>query len=526
MSLVVDKHVPVTMPDGTVLAADVYRPEGAEPRSTVLIRTPYSKDDPAHANTWINVLRAAESGWAVVVQDVRGRFRSGGTFVPFAHEADDGADTIAWVREQPWSDGHVGMVGGSYVGITQWLAATRAPEGLLGIVPGSTADDITTGWTHEEQNLTFGFLAHWVSVLAASSKDLSPEDRARAATLVQGVTDSQYRTFDDLIKAAGDLAPYLPDWRDRSGEIVDPEAAGRVRVPALVIAGWFDIFGPGSIASYTRRDAAGTRQPHDRLLAGPWAHGVMGGWFPGRTYGPAASFDALDPTGLQLGWFETLRVGGPVAADPVTVFVMGANEWRSFSTWPPQEARKVEVPLHVDGSPHALMSAEPVPTIGGRTFFPGYKVAANAGPRPQGPLGERDDVVALVSDPLPEDTDALGGITCTLAVASDAPTAVVVKLSTTDRDGEAVLLAEGSSRTTASAGQVETISVDLGPTAVRLARGTRLSLTVAASDFPRLEDGPRTVISVLEPAPTLHLDVVRTSTPEQYPTIKEKAPWL
>ncbi|MET9014901.1 CocE/NonD family hydrolase [Streptomyces olivaceoviridis] len=509
MSLVVDKHVPVTMRDGTVLAADVYRTtDGTEPCSTVLIRTPYSKDDPAHVNTWINVLRAAESGWAVVVQDVRGRFRSGGTFLPFVSEADDGADTIAWIREQPWSDGHVGMVGGSYVGITQWLAATRAPEGLLGIVPASTADDVTTGWTHEEQNLTFGFLAHWASVLVATSKDLSPEDRARAAALVQGVTDGQYRTFDDLIKAAGDLAPYLPDWRDRSGEIVAPEAAGRVRVPALVIAGWFDIFGPGAVASYTRRDAAGTRHPHDRLLAGPWAHGVTGGWFPGRTYGPAASFDALDPTGLQLGWFEALRDGGPAAADPVTVFVMGADEWRSFSTWPPTEARPLEVPLHVDGSPHALVSAEPVPTIGGRTFFPGYKVAANAGPRPQGSLGERDDVIVLVSDPMPEDTDALGGITCTLAVASAAPTTIVVKLSTAVADGEAVLLAEGSSHTTSSAGQGETINVDLGPTAVRLARGTRLSLTVAESDFPRLEDGPRTGLSLLEPAPTLHLDVV------------------
>ncbi|KPI00324.1 hydrolase CocE/NonD family protein [Actinobacteria bacterium OK006] len=507
MSLVVDKHVSVAMRDGTVLAADVYRTEGAEPCSTVLIRTPYSKDDPTHVNTWINVLRAAESGWAVVVQDVRGRFRSGGTFVPFAHEADDGADTIAWVREQPWSDGYVGMVGGSYVGITQWLAATRAPEGLLGIVPACTADDVTTGWMYEEQNLTFGFLAHWASVLVASSTNLSPEARARAATLVQDVTDNRYRTFDDLVEAAGDLAPYLPDWRDRSGKIAGPEAAGRVRVPALVIAGWFDIFGPGAVASYPRREAAGTRHPHDRLLAGPWAHGLTGGWFPGRTYGPAASFDALDPTRLQLGWFETLRDGGPVAADPVTVFVMGADEWRSFSAWPPQEARLVEVPLRVDGSRHALVSAEPVPTIGGRTFFPGYKVAANAGPRPQGPLGERDDVVALVSDPLPEDTDVLGGITCRLAVASDAPTMVVVKLSTADHDGDMVLLAEGSSRT-ANAGQGETISVDLGPTAMRLPRGTRLSLTVAASDFPRLEDGPRAGLSVLEQAPVLHLDVV------------------
>ncbi|MGO4586073.1 CocE/NonD family hydrolase [Arthrobacter sp. 2RAF6] len=506
------------MRDGVTLSGDVYRPGDGEPCSTVLIRTPYCKDDPAHANTWINVLRAVESGWVVVVQDVRGRFRSEGHFVPFVNEADDGVDTIQWVREQPWSDGKVGMVGGSYVGISQWLAAARNPEGLIGIVPAVTADDVHSGWLYEDDNVVLGFLAYWVSILLASSQ-MDEKSRPRIAALERSVAEGRIRTFHQLVEEAGEFAPYLRDWRDRSRSLVDPELAGRVEVPAFVIGGWFDIFLRGTVASFVRREAAGTGNAHDRLLVGPWAHGLMGGWFPGRSFGPASSFDSLDPTSLQLGWLEEVRDGLYRSDHPVSVFSMGADEWRCFSSWPPEGADRVHLRLRPGNIEHpaATMDARaglsvdsPVPTIGGRTFFPGYKVGANSGPRMLEAMHARKDVHTFVSDPLADDIEILGTVSCRLDVTTADPTPVVVRLATLDGTGSSELLCEGSSYITPGAGNAESITVDLGSTAIRVAKGMRLCAYVATSDFPRLEDGPRTSLNVCaDEGPVLELDVLR-----------------
>ncbi len=518
MNLIVEKHVPIAMRDGVTLSGDVYRPSEGEPRSTVLIRTPYCKDDPAHANTWINVLRAVECGWVVVVQDVRGRFRSEGQFVPFVNEADDGVDTIQWVRDQPWSDGHVGMAGGSYVGISQWLAAAMNPEGLIGIVPAVTADDVHSGWLYEDDNVVLGFLAHWISILLASS-GMDEESRPSIAALERNVAEGRIRTFQQLIEAAGEFAPYLQDWRDKSRSLVDPELAGRVDVPVFVIGGWFDIFLRGTVASFVRREASGTQNPHDRLLVGPWAHGLMGGWFPARSFGPASSFDSLDPTALQLGWLEEVRDGLNQSEYPVRVFAMGTDEWRGFSSWPPKDADRVHLRLHPSPIEHPAPSMaarraplvdSPVPTIGGRTFFPGYKVGANSGPRLLEALHARNDVHAFVSEPLDDDIDILGAVTCRLTVNAAGPTPVVVKLATLDGTGASELLCEGSSYSRPRAGNTEPITVDLGSTAIRVAKGRRLCAYVATSDFPRLEDGPRTSLNVCaDEGPVLELDVLR-----------------
>ena len=518
MNLIVEKHVPIAMRDDVTLSGDVYRPNDGAPRSTVLIRTPYCKDDPAHANTWINILRAVESGWVVVVQDVRGRFRSGGHFVPFANEADDGVDTIQWIRDQPWSDGHVGMVGGSYVGISQWLAAAGKPEGLIGIVPAVTADDVHSGWLYEDANVVLGFLAHWISILLASSK-LDEESRPRIAALERSVAEGRIRTFHQLIEETGDFAPYLQDWRDRSTSLVEPELAGRVEVPAFVIGGWFDIFLPGTVASFVRRGAAGTQHPHDRLLIGPWAHGLMGGWFPARSFGPASSFDGLDPTSLQLRWLEEVRDGRTPIEHPVSVFSMGADAWRDFSSWPPDNAHRLRLQLHPAEVESTQMSANtlpgavlesPVPTIGGRTFFPGYKVGANSGPRLLDALGVRNDVQMFVSDPLAEDIEILGTASCRLKVRVDGPTPVVVKLAILGDDDSPEWLCEGSSYCDFDAGNGKPVSVSLGSTAVRLPKGCRLCIYVASSDFPRLEDGPRSSLDILpgDGGPVLELEVL------------------
>jgi predicted acyl esterase len=198
---------------------------------------------------------------------------------------------------------------------------------------------------------------------------------------------------------------------------------------------------------------------------------------------------------------------------------MGADEWRCFSNWPPEGAERVQLRLRPSNAedPTAIMAAltassveSPVPTIGGRTFFPGYKVGANSGPRSLEALHAHKDVHAFISEPLDDDIEIMGTVTCRLKVTAAGPTPVVVKLATLDSTGAPELLCEGSSYSRTGDGNAESINVDLGSTSVRVAKGMRLCAYLATSDFPRLEDGPRTLLNVCaDEGPVLELDVLR-----------------
>ncbi|MEE9247211.1 MAG: CocE/NonD family hydrolase, partial [Dehalococcoidia bacterium] len=123
ISLSAETNVQVPMRDGTVLYADVYRPNGAGRWPVLLSRIPYGKHKPRYRAMYLDLTRAVARGYAVVIQDVRGRHASQGVFEPYIHEPEDGFDTVEWCAAQPWSDGNVGMFGISYHGATQWLAA-------------------------------------------------------------------------------------------------------------------------------------------------------------------------------------------------------------------------------------------------------------------------------------------------------------------------------------------------------------------------------------------------------------------
>ncbi|MCL1838758.1 MAG: CocE/NonD family hydrolase, partial [Propionibacteriaceae bacterium] len=161
MRVLIDKEIRVQMSDGVTLATDVYRPQTRQQLPTLVQRTPYDKNSPSSANASVDVVRATAAGYAVVIQDVRGRYGSQGRFEPFVNEASDGAETLAWVRAQPWSNGVLGMIGPSYVGATQWLAASSGPAGLGAIAPMVTGDDYFEGWTYSGGALQLGFQLHW-----------------------------------------------------------------------------------------------------------------------------------------------------------------------------------------------------------------------------------------------------------------------------------------------------------------------------------------------------------------------------
>ena len=176
LSLSVDLGIGVPMSDGTGLATDVIRPSGGGPLPAVVVRTPYNRRTPATRSLQVNALGLAEAGYAVVIQDARGRFASGGDFEPFVNEQADGVDTIEWVAAQPWCTGRVGMAGTSYLGYCQLAAAARRPEPLRAIMPGLTPCDVRDGWIRERGEPNHGFNLSWIlgALLPADSRMADP----------------------------------------------------------------------------------------------------------------------------------------------------------------------------------------------------------------------------------------------------------------------------------------------------------------------------------------------------------------
>ena len=171
----------VSMRDGTMLATDIYMPPSPGPHPVILQRTPYGHTlgHGCFANTSGQMAFWAQNGYVGITQDVRGTFRSHGTFQPFVQEQADGHDAVEWAAKQPWSDGKVGMAGSSYFGVTQWQAALTAPPHLLAIAPSVTSTDYHDHWTYVNGVFDLWFAQSWpLGVLCARSIPAS-RDRER-----------------------------------------------------------------------------------------------------------------------------------------------------------------------------------------------------------------------------------------------------------------------------------------------------------------------------------------------------------
>ncbi len=538
MRIVVDKNLTVPLRDGVSLAADVYRPDGSGPFPTLVQRTPYNKEFGLIGFSF-DIMRGVQAGYAVVVQDTRGRWGSGGEFNPFFNEARDGADSIAWAAGQPWSTGAVGMIGGSYFGATQWTAATQAPAALRAIAPFVTTDQYYDGWAYQGGAFQLGFNRHWtLSSLALG--EVVRRMRAGGATaedfaaLVAAV-DSNHEVYRRVpllgLPEVKDLAPYYDDWLshpsyDEFWRATAPrESYGQITVPALNMGGWYDLFLKGTLANYTGMKARGgsdAARQHQRLVIGPWAHGPLGGWYPERSYGLLAGTETADITGLQLRWFDWLLKGeenGVAAEKPVRLFVMGANEWRDEDDWPLPGTEYTDWFLHSGGRANTAggdgsLSAgapgdepedvylydprDPVPTTGGGTFLPGLSIGANAGPRDQRAVEARQDVLCYTSEPLAAPLEVIGPVQAVLFVSSSATdTDFTAKLTDVAPGGRVENLADGilraryreslSEPSPLEPERVYEVTVDLVGTAAVIAAGHRVRLEVSSSNFPRFD---------------------------------------
>jgi putative CocE/NonD family hydrolase len=503
--------VPVAMRDGVRLSANVFLASERARVPAILLRTPYGKG----ADITPNHQAFVERGYAIVVQDVRGRYESEGAFQPLTQEVHDGDDTLNWIARQPWSDGKIGMMGGSYLGIVQWKAALANNPHLKAIFPVvSGYDDYRDRYYSTGGAMKLGNRLEWMSEnLRAPGyhQDFSqfvlhlPVRSADLAAL--GWTSPMYREVMEHPAFDG-------FWR----AISTKEHLDKVRVPVFSVGGWYDNFVQSDLEAF----AALRRQSGvNRVLVGPWAHN-MSAPFENASFGANAS---VPVRALQLEWFDQWLMGkdSPLLSQPpVKIFVMGSNRWREEQAWPPAEARPKTLYLESAGKANSLAGDgalnekpahkpaadqfvfdpySPVPTRGGAVccnprVFPW-------GPMDQRPVEQRKDVLVYTTKPLKHDLEALGSVQAVLYVASSArDTDFTAKLVDVFPNGEARNLTDGMLRLRyrnslekpelATPGEIYRVTVDAGVTGNLFRKGHRIRLEISSSNFPRFDRNANT----------------------------------
>ncbi|MBO9610071.1 MAG: CocE/NonD family hydrolase [Paenibacillaceae bacterium] len=507
----------VVMGDGIRLATDIYLPQRVGPFPVVLNRTPYGK---AAIGQWAIELLLAE-GYALCVQDTRGRYESEGAFDPFANEAADGADTLAWLKAQPWCNGRIGGYGMSYHGYTQYAMALDSDD-VCALTPvfGSLALDrvLFRGGVFCLSFLQWALVSHGRTVRDGTGFELARIARHRPAIEAADV-------------ALGERVEFYRDWRSRPlGDAYWDRLTGgrngleRIGAPALVVAGWYDMFAVAQLGDFERlqRHPNGAVRRGSKLLVGPWNHTFYGphhaaygieadvaeGGRPRELLREMMRWLAFALHGADNGWAERA---------PVRLFVMGENVWRDEAEWPLARAECAAFYLHSGGKantaggdgtldrsrpdgeerPDAFVydPCVPVPAAGGSHI--------GSGPAEQAAVERREDVLVYTSAPLAQPLEITGPIALTLFVATDAPdTDFTGKLTDVFPDGRSFVLSDGIARVRHGADSAgakpplpgDTIALDIAmsPVSVLLREGHRIRLQVSSSNFPCYATNPNT----------------------------------
>lgn len=510
-AIVREENVKVPMRDGVKLAADVFRPEKPGKYPTVLARTPYSRKGEG-------ILRGnyyAQRGYAVVVQDVRGRFDSEGEFRPVFNEANDGSDTLDWIAAQPWSDGNVGMIGASYVGWVQWLAATTGNPHLKAIVPEVAPPDPHENIPYEGG--VFCLSTAWWAVAA--------EAIAAGGGLGGGKIDWMKAMatlpITELDTALGvKKSPFVDEWISHPPE--DPywepiryqRRFASIDVPSLNISGWYDGDQPGAPMNFAgmRKNAKSAKAREGTMLVmGPWTHIF-------NTSPRLGDYDfgadaVVDLDALSLRFFDRHLKGvenGIEKEDPVLVFTMFENAWHREKDWPLPQTNWTKLYLGGPGAAKkrdggGALALEPADGPPDRYAYdphhqPTRKVdfddlSGKSVSEDAYADGDDESVLDYVSPPLAEAVEVTGPVSVTLSVTTDAVdtdfAAVILRF---DKTGKAHGVRAGIQRlkyrngwnkpSLAKPGEVATVTIDCWATGLRFEKGERIGLMIASELFP------------------------------------------
>jgi uncharacterized protein len=530
---VVSQDVAVPMRDGVVLRADILRPRSGGPFPVLVYRTPYGKQEALKDYTTFR--HAVERGYAVVVQDVRGRYASAGEFRPYENEARDGYDTIEWAAKQSWSNGKIGTFGLSYPGAVQWLAAVEDPPHLRAMVPAMTFSTpqnfFFAGGTWDMSWLDW----IWDNIAydARVKKNLpGPKTYQEALQAWRDVGPKMQNTLPlrDVSDLQG-VAPYYFDWLSHPPE--DPwwdwcelrNKYERVHAAVLNFSAWYDDnYGPeGATTNFAGLLKTRTGKTHTSLLLGPWVHGVdataktKSGE---REFGPSAAIDYDD---VILNWMDHYLRGldnGVQRAKPIRYFVMGDNRWREAASWPPAAKQTpyylsgMDAGTHVGGfTTQAPTEAEQFSAFVSDPANPVRNSYEGSGAHDYRALEKRSDVLTFDSAVLGSDTEATGPIKAQIYFSCDCRDLDLwVRLLDVAPDGTAFnLMSPGldvqrasyrdpkGGRQLLTPEQIYDLTLDRLITGNVFQKGHRIRVQISATFFPNfsrnLQNGERESVS-------------------------------
>jgi putative CocE/NonD family hydrolase len=510
-----DESVTVKIPmrDGVHLSARIYRPAGNAKLPTILLRTPYGKDTDL-ASAYRSFV---DRGYAVVVQDVRGRYASEGIFRPLLQESSDGSDTLNWIARQPWSNGDIGMIGGSYRGMVQWKAALTGNVHLKAIFPVvAGSDEYRDRFYSTGGAMKLGHRLLWMAenLRARSFESPSFFDYVRhlpLRTIDTATTGHRIEFYQEALDHPN-LDAY---WTAMSTR----EHLDKVHAPAFIVGGWYDNYVQSDLETFSllaRKTSA------NRIVIGPWPHD-MSIKFPGFDFGKGSGAPIR---AYQLEWFDywlkTRHPAPEFRQPPVRIFVMGANKWRDEREWP--LARTRYTPLYLSGKGNAnsakgdgLLTGEPhksdlpddfvydprnpVPTTGGAICCNPSKFSW--GPKDQSGVESRQDVLVFSTPVLKQDVEITGPIRVVMYASTSQPdTDFTAKLVDVWPSGVAQNLTDGALRLRyrnsldqplfARPGEIYQITIDAGVTSNVFRAGHKIRVEISSSNFPRFDRNPNT----------------------------------
>ena len=539
--VVVEKNLPMRARDGVTLCADVYRPDAEGKFPVLVVRTPYDKSGEMALTEKDYFPR---HGYVVVVQDTRGRYSSGGEFDPFVNEAADGYDAIEWASALPWSNGLVGTVGQSYMGLVQYFAASQRPPHLKVMSPVSGPVTYFENFNYRRGAFELGWVLAYFASMARDTLMRKGLYAAQRATLDSYVSYPEipmaplkrnayaHLPLADWGERLKDGAPYLSrylsNWKYGSyWAATDLRTRfAQFDTPMLHIGSWYDIFQYDTLTMYTGLREHSMSEPVRRaqkLVMGPWAHllpySIPTSKGTGEIdFGPEA---VIEVHALQRRWFDYFlkgRANAVLDEPPVRLFVMGENRWRDENEWPLARTRYTLLYLHSRGQANNLSGDgglslvkpreedadhyiydpnAPVPTRGGSTL------GIRSGAYDQTEIEKRNDVLVYTSDKLDQDLEVTGPLVLKLYAASSAPdTDFTAKLVDVRPDDYAQNLAEGilrarfrdslSDPSLITPGRVYEYAISLWATSHLFKAGHRIRLEVSSSNFPHFDRNPNT----------------------------------
>jgi hypothetical protein len=478
--------IQIPMRDGVELVAHFYAPELSDnqaPAGLIMVQCCYGRGG---GISFLNARAFAARGFQALFVSTRGTYGSGGTFDPHSNEESDSQDIVMWMRQQPWYPGSFATLGPSYLGYSQWALLHNPPaDCVAAVIPVGPHDQAWHAWGSGSFRLD---RASWSDMM--SRRDGERGSFLSRLSHIPGLSFLRPSGLERAVaglpleaclqKYFGDKAPWLFEylkhpnvddayWTPRRHHI----ALDRVKIPILLISGWYDPFTTQTMYQFKHlRD----RGANVSLIVGPWTH-VQGS-------GLHSMPEIIDFLA------EHLTKIGKYNRPPAHIFITGSQEWRSMPTWPPatQPMTLYLQENSVIGSKQPVQDAKPAsfvfdplnptPSIGGNQMSSGGRVDDRA-------FADRSDVLVFTSEPLSEDLEVLATPSVHLIHASDPPFAdLFVRLSEVDAQGVSRNITEVYQALDPSRDMTQPLQLNLQDCAHRFRVGTRVRLIVAGGSFP------------------------------------------